>query len=68
MTVAGAEDPYADILALGYLFFEGQMSGDLPAWNRLTADKPGGYKRVRLVQQWLIHGTWATCKQQARPL
>ena len=26
------------------LFYEAQMSGKLPAWNRLLAGKPGGWK------------------------
>lgn len=43
--VAGGEDDYAGILSLAYLFYEGQMAGDLPAWNRLLAGKPGGYKK-----------------------
>lgn len=33
------------MLGLSYLFYEGQMSGNLPAWNRLLAGKPGGYKK-----------------------
>jgi hypothetical protein len=41
---AGAEDNYGDILNLAYLFYEGQMSGKLPTWNRLLVGKPGGYK------------------------
>lgn len=39
------EDDYAAVLNLGWLFYEGQMSGALPAWNRMLAGKPGGYKR-----------------------
>lgn len=30
----GGEDDYAEILKLSYLFYEGQMSGKLPEWNR----------------------------------
>jgi hypothetical protein len=41
---AGGEDNYGEILNLAYLFYEGQMSGKLPTWNRLLAGKPGGYK------------------------
>lgn len=39
------EDDYGRVLRLSYLFYEGQMSGKLPGWNRLLAGKPGGYKK-----------------------
>eukprot|EP00775_Hariotina_reticulata_P012172 gene12172-12310_t len=41
---SGKEDDYQRALGLSYLFYEGQMSGNLPRWNRLLASKPGGYK------------------------
>lgn len=40
----GGDDDYGAVLKLTYLFYEGQMSGKLPAWNRLLVGKPGGYK------------------------
>jgi len=30
-----ADDNYAKVLGLSYLFYEAQQSGDLPSWNRL---------------------------------
>lgn len=42
---AGREDDYKRVLGLSWLFYEGQMSGNLPRWNRLLASKPGGYKK-----------------------
>jgi hypothetical protein len=41
---AQGEDDYGEVLKLAYLFYEGQMSGKLPEWNRLLVGKPGGYK------------------------
>jgi endoglucanase len=41
-----AEDDYSQILGMSYLFYEGQMSGKLPSWNRLLYSKPpAGYKK-----------------------
>lgn len=42
---AAAEDNYKDVLGLSMLFYEAQMSGKMPAWNRLLAGQPGGYKK-----------------------
>eukprot|EP00775_Hariotina_reticulata_P008741 gene8741-8921_t len=39
------EDDYDTLLGLNFLFWEGQMSGPLPYWNRLLYNKPGGYKK-----------------------
>jgi capsid protein len=43
-SVSSKEDDYQRVLGLSYLFYEGQMSGNLPRWNRLLASKPAGYK------------------------
>ncbi|KAF8073058.1 celI [Scenedesmus sp. PABB004] len=42
---AAQEDDYASILGMSYTFYEGQMSGVLPAWNQLLYSKPGGWKK-----------------------
>lgn len=42
---AHSEDDYASLLRLSYSFYQGQMSGALPAWNKLLYSLPGGYKK-----------------------
>lgn len=43
---AAAEDDYGKILGLSYSFYEGQMSGKLPSWNRhIYSTGPKGYKK-----------------------
>lgn len=52
VTIA-AEDDYGKILGMSYIFYEGQMSGDLPAWNQLLYSKPGGWKKsAHLKDNW----------------
>jgi hypothetical protein len=39
-----AEDDYLKLVQLSMTFYESQMSGKLPAWNRVSASK-GGWRR-----------------------
>jgi endoglucanase len=42
---ANAEDDYTTLLGYSLRFYEAQMSGTLPTWNRFLASAPGGWKK-----------------------